>query len=194
MRTAALVVALVVLCPLAAVAQETAPAPSGPRLALDIYHERALQVRYSWWTGLRVYRGEDDAGVGLFGGDAEEVFAGSEDALEAMEQCRAMRISGFVLYILGVVGLVAELGVLLGDIFEGWEILMGRDGQPTPVFWAWTVGATGVSVAGGVLMSLSFARLVDAVNIYNDDLYRSLREQATGTGARPVVLSFRGTF
>jgi MFS family permease len=163
-----------------ATARAQAPAAVDP---LNAYRQQALGARFSFWSGLRLVRGEQVVKLGFFGGGREEIFAGSPAALEAIDGYRRLRIGGTIMWAVGLATLVAELALLAADrdLFIAGESVR-------PLFWGMLIPGAVVGIAGGIMMQAANGYLSDAIERHNDDLYRRL------SGERRVMLGLRRRF
>ncbi|MBW2736053.1 MAG: hypothetical protein JRH20_27015, partial [Deltaproteobacteria bacterium] len=59
-----------------------------------------------WQGGIALKRGGKKLELGFFGGDAREIFADSARAMDAASTYRKLKISGGVLWMLGLAALV----------------------------------------------------------------------------------------
>ena len=189
---AAALLAASILCRAGEAAAVAAPgATAGPAgsTALDRYYAQALDVRFSLWTGLKLYRGEQLLRLGYFGSGYESVFAGSADALDAMGTFRTMRIAGMALYSIGLGALVLELVLLLTN-----KTLLMEQSSIKTLFWALLIPGAVVGMTGAFLIQGANAKLSDAVRAFNRDLYRRLRGDTAAVGGRSVMVTWRKRF
>jgi len=175
--------AFVLLASCPAWAQQTEPADS-----LDAYRASALSLDFSMAGGWRVTRAGFDQELGYLGKNAESIFTGSDAALTSIRKYRQMRTAGFVLNMVGVAALTAELVTLL----VARDVFFDAGGGLSPVFLAWLLPATVVGMTGSIIMEAALTPLCRAVRQYNDDLAGSVR----GDGAVEVEvgLMVRGRF
>jgi len=162
-KVLAVCVLLAPLCAAAEVSETTDP--------LDLYRADELSLDFSMAQGWRVTRGGVDQGLGYLGKGADTIFAGSDDALASIRTFRQMRTAGFVLNMVGVAALTAELVALLVDR----DLFFDAGGGLSPVFLAWLIPATVVGMTGGIVMEAALAPLCRAVRQYNDDLASAVR-------------------
>lgn len=161
-------------------ARAQAPSPVDP---LNAYRQQALGARFSFWNGLQLVRDGSVVKLGFFGGGREELFAGSPAALDSIDGYRRLRIGGTIMWIAGLATLVAELALLAVDR----DLLIAGE-SVRPLFWGMLVPGAVVGVAGGIMMQGANGYLSDAIQRYNDDLYRRL------SAGRRVMLGLRRRF
>ncbi len=150
---------------------------------LNAYRQQALGARFSFWSGLQLVRDGNVVKLGFFGGGREEIFAGSPAALDSIDGYRRLRIGGTIMWVVGLATLVAELALLAADrdLFIAGESVR-------PLFWGMLIPGAVVGIGGGIMMQGANGYLSDAIQHYNDDLYRRL------SGGRRVMLGLRRRF
>lgn len=158
--------------------------------ALTRYKRNQLSTRLSIFGGLKLMRNGAKLDVGFFGGNRHQIFASSPSALEAMESYRKLRIAGAVLWGAGMAAMIAELVLLIADH----DVLIDKSlsgNSIKPLFWAILVPSTVVGMTGGLMLQGANGYLSDAIEHYNNDLYRRL---AAETAGRRIGLSWRTSF
>lgn len=169
----------VFLFSLNALAEEQVQA--APHDLLETYRAHELHIELNAWRSPRVVQGDVPMHVGYFGTRAEEVFGGSRAALESMSRFTTLRVSGFTLYMVGLLGLVAELVALPIEP----NLFLGEDPAITSTFWVWTLSSAVIGLVGAMLVNMASNHLSRAVRQHNDDIYRRLRGRArTEAGSR----------
>ena len=155
---------------------------------LDAYRADELALDFSMMRGWRVTRAGLDLDLGYLGKGADSIFAGSDEALASMRTYRQMRTGGFVMNMIGVAALTAELVTLL----VARDLFFDSGGDTSPLFFAWLIPPTVVGMTGGIIMQAALTPLCRAVRQYNDDLASSVR--GDGSVDVEVGLMVQGRF
>lgn len=166
---------------------EKSSAPPGESSPLVEYRKKALSSRLSLWSGLKLQQAGKELKLGYFGGGYQNIFEGSPSALESMKTFQKMRISGVVLYGVG-------LATMLSLLFAGDSLVEeNADGKRADsVFWVVLFTGLGVSLTGAGLMQGANSYLADAIHQYNDDLFERLNSRVSGISPRfRMAYSFR---
>lgn len=171
---------LVSSCAMAQQADSTDP--------LDAYRAGELSLDFSMMRGWRVTRAGLDLDLGYLGKGADSIFAGSDAALTSIRTYRQLRTAGFVMNMIGLVALTAELVVLLA----AQDVFFDAGGGIEPLFLAWLIPATVVGMTGGILMEAALVPLCRGVRQYNDDLATSVR--GDGSVDLQLGLAVQGRF
>ncbi len=140
--------------------------------SLDYIQRNRLQIQIGW-TGIVLNKGGETARPGLMGLGIERLFQESPEALNLMGTYRSLRLSGFVLWTLGLATLVTEIVLLLAAP----SLMRGNIAGLSPLFWGLMIGGSVVGFAGGIMMSASNLFLSRAVSVYNRDLFRRARKR-----------------
>ena len=119
-----------------------------------------LRLKLSFWGGPELRRDGTLLKLGTFGGGYEDIFRGSDRALDAMRTYRALRMTGTACRLLAVGALVTN--IVLGAIGT-WEF--GSAGSLSLFF-----SSLGLSLGGSAFMQGADVYLSRAVDHYNSDL------------------------
>lgn len=154
---------------------------------LTRYHAESIQMRFSMWQGVKLQRGGKELKLGFFGGNARQIFAESARAMDAVGTYRKLKISGGVLWMVGLAALVGQMVALIVDpeIFIE-EKTSGNEIKP--LFWAILAPAAVVGITGGIMMQGANGYLNDAVSHYNDDVVRRITGRASQSSGLPRVV------
>jgi len=159
--------------------------------ALQQYRQQALGLRFSFWKGMELRRGEASAALGFFGGGATEIFAGTAAALDSMRGYRIVRIAGTAMWVAGLATLLTELVLLAADR----DLLIDqRESSIKPLFWAMIIPGGVIGISGGLMMQGANGYLSDAVGEYNRELARRLSGGSAAVPGRSFWLSLRAAF
>lgn len=127
--------------------------------ACATYHPRASRFISRDADGIRRRDGQEFK-VGMLGGGAEALVAGDPRALEYARRCKHLDNVGLAAYVVGLATMIASPFVAAAV----------SERARTPTFYgAFGLGA-GITLAGVALMFEGEAALIDAVNVYNDDV------------------------
>jgi hypothetical protein len=163
---------------------------------LERYRTRELRTRFSFWKQQEVYRAEKPMELGYFGGNYQDIFAGSPAALDSMSTYRTLRIAGTAAYVVGLGLLVADL-VLLAN---GSSSVVGRNARgeinsAKPLYWGLLIPGGVLGFSGIFAMQGANAYLSDAIDQYNSDLATQLRRGASSSNSlRFSGISYKGNF
>jgi hypothetical protein len=128
--------------------------------ACATYHPRASRFISQDADGIH-HRDGRDFDVGMSGGSAESLVSGDTRALEYARRYKHLNHLGLPLYLVGLATMVAAPFLLAS---------VGQEGAQRPAaIGAIGLGA-GITLGGIALMLKGDAALVDAVNVYNDDV------------------------
>ena len=127
--------------------------------ACATYHPRASRFISRDADGIRRRDGQEFK-VGMFGGGAEALVGGDPRALDYARRYQHLNNVGLAVY-------VAGLAMMIASPFVAAAV---SERARTPTFYgAFGLGA-GITLAGVALFFEGEAALIDAVNVYNDDL------------------------
>jgi hypothetical protein len=117
--------------------------------------------------------------VGRFGGGLVDGVRDNPRALDEAETFRAMRIGGFVVELVGLSTVVAGAGMTIGSVTA--------DGSADLRFvgTSMMVGGLVVELVGVLVESGANPHFFDAINIYNDGLYRQPAPRVPRPGWAP---------
>ena len=165
-----------------------AAAQDAPRISLtsvDVYREQELAASISFWSGIKLRRGDGaPVKLGTFGGGYETIFAGSPRALDSMLTYRRLKISGTVLK-----------GAALGAILTQAALMIsGEMSTGDTLFYVLLASGAALGVTGGLLDQGANAYLSDAVEQYNQDLLRRLDRKTSPGQKTGVSVSWSGSF
>ena len=119
-----------------------------------------LRLKLSFWGGPELRRDGTLLKLGTFGGGYEDIFRGSDRALDAMRTYRALRMTGTACRLLAVGALVTN--IVLGAVGT-WEF--GSAGSLSLFF-----SSLGLSLGGSAFMQGADVYLSRAVDHHNSDL------------------------
>jgi hypothetical protein len=162
--------------------------------ALATYRANEFSTRFSMWKGQELYRGGQRVDLGYFGGNGDELFAGSPEALDDIHTFRAMRITGLSLYLAGLGMMVADIALLASGSDAVAERSSPGEVGLKPLFWALFIPGVGAGLTGAFLMQGANGPLSDAVEHYNGDLARRLDRQAILRKPSGLTLHFSAAF
>jgi len=163
---------------------------------LERYRARELRTRFSFWKQQEVYRAEKPMDLGYFGGNYQDIFAGSPAALDSMSTYRTLRVTGTAAYVVGLGLLVADL-VLLAN---GSSSVVGRNARGEidsvkPLYWGLLIPGGVLGFSGAFAMQGANAYLSNAIDQYNGDLATQLRRGAgISTSLRFSGITYKGNF
>jgi len=117
--------------------------------------------------------------VGRFGGGLVDGVRDNPRALDEAETFRSMRIGGFVVELVGLGTVVAGAGLTIGNA--------GADGSEDLrlIGTSMMVGGLVVELVGVLVESGANPHFFDAINIYNDELYRQPAPRMAPPGWAP---------
>ena len=127
--------------------------------ACATYHPRASRFISRDADGIRRRDGQE-LKVGMFGGGAEALVAGDPRALEYARRYKHFNNVGLAVYVVGLATMIASPFVAAA---------VSERARTTTFYGAFGLGA-GVTIAGVAFIFEGEAALIDAVNVYNDDL------------------------
>lgn len=156
-------------------AQATA-APKGD--AIDFLEKNTLQLRLGLFSGTKVIRAGKDLELGAFGGNAKKIFAGVPSALDSMSTFRTIRITGVVVYAIGLAAMLVDLGLL---ITKNEAVYSGFSGFTT-LGLGILVGGGVVGLSGAIMMGAAVPHLTDAIGKYNAAMFERARGMKSAAG------------
>jgi hypothetical protein len=127
--------------------------------ACATYHPRASRFISRDSDGIH-HRDGQDFKVGMFGGAAESLVGGDPRALEYVRRYKRLNDLGLAVYLVG-------LATMIASPFVGAAV---PERARTPTLYGVLGLGAGISIVGGALTFQGDAALIDAVNVYNDDL------------------------
>jgi hypothetical protein len=127
--------------------------------ACATYHPRASRFISRDADGIH-HRDGQDFKVGMFGGGAESLVGGDPRALEYVRRYKHLDHVGLAVYLVG-------LATMLASPFIGAAV---PDRAQTPTLYGVLGLGAGISIVGAALTFKGEAALIDAVNVYNDDV------------------------
>jgi hypothetical protein len=107
------------------------------------------------------HRDGKDFDAGMFGGTAESLVNGNVRALEHARRYKHLNHVGLPIYLVGLATMLVLPFVLTPAVPEG---------ARAATAWSAIGLGLGLSMAGGAIMIKGNAALIDAVNVYNDDV------------------------
>ncbi|TNE48675.1 MAG: hypothetical protein EP343_14790 [Deltaproteobacteria bacterium] len=142
--------------------------------ALNYVERNLIHIRLHF-SGASLSQGGVQYPINMFGSGLDGLFDGSSEALELASTYRSLRVSGFVLWVLGLATLGAELVMLTFE--QGRNVLINPSTGISPVFWGMTIGGGVIGVVGGLLINFSNVFLSRAVAAFNRDLFSRVRSR-----------------
>jgi hypothetical protein len=127
--------------------------------ACATYHPRASRFISRDADGIRRRDGQEFK-VGMFGGGAETLVGGDPRALEYARRYEHLNNVGLAVYVAGLATMIASPFVAAAVPERG----------RTPTFYGVFGLGAGITLVGVDLIFKGEAALIDAVNVYNDDL------------------------
>ena len=172
------------------------PVGAAPGNLLDQYRARELHTRFAWWRGQELYRGDKPVQLGYFGGNSQDIFAGSPAALDSMSTFRTVRITGTTAYVVGLALMVTDL-FLLGTSSNS-VVSRNAQGEVTgvkPLYLGLLFPGAVLSLSGAIAMQGANGYLSDAIDQYNSDLTKQLKgSSAMLNQSRFIGYNLRGLF
>ena len=186
-------VGFVAACVVASVAPafaQSAPAPKGD--AVEFLEKNLLHLRLSFFGSTKVVRAGKELAVGAFGGNAKEVFAGVPGALDSMSTFRTLKITGLVVYVIGLSAMLVDLALLLA---RHEAVYSGFSGY-TSLGLGLLIGGSVVGMSGAIIMGSALPHLSSAVEKYNQAMFERARGKSAGGTAIPrgIQASLRFAF
>ena len=127
--------------------------------ACATYHPRASRFISRDADGIH-HRDGQDFKVGMFGGGAESLVGGDPRALEYARRYQHLNRVGLAVYLVGFATMIASP-------FAATAL---PDRAQTPTLYGVLGLGAGISIVGMALTFKGEAALIDAVNVYNDDV------------------------
>lgn len=117
--------------------------------------------------------------VGRFGGGLVDAVQDNPRALEHAESFRARRIGGFIVEMVGLGGVAAGAGVLVGAAAND---DLGRGNDAYWISYGLMIGGLTVELVGLLVEISADPHFFDAINVYNDDLESRTRQAMPPAG------------
>jgi hypothetical protein len=155
------------------------PAPTGVD-ALAAFRRQMIEIRptTSGFSTVRLQRRDGLADLGYFGGGADDIFAGSPEALAAMDRFRSARTTGTVLWVTGLGAATAGIVLMFNAAARTDSYESDDSGVSPPVYLGAILGGLALEIAGVLIAQGAYDHLGAAVDAYNNDLGRRLSHDA----------------
>ncbi len=123
------------------------------------------------WLGPTLIKDGQEFPVGFLGSGVIDAVEGNATATERADSAFQLQIGGFVLSIIGAGAMGAGFGVIVGNELADETTELRVAGLLL------AVGGLATMIPGAILTGMGRTEVFDAINIYNDEVDRRLRER-----------------